>query len=258
MKPSKETTDAAWKRYATDRSIETRNELIGLYGHLIQIHAVKLSQRLSVQVSVDEVASAAFDGLLAAIETFVLERGVKFETYAAKRISGAVLDWLRATDPQSRAVRDFERRRASAVVTASSDAGCRASDEEVADRMGMSRVDYDRYLRRSRRGMCVSLGALTSRSGETRDPDVNDTDVHAPHEPEPSDKIQREMVKDFLCRGLQQTERGVMVLYYFEELTMVEVGAVLGLSESRVSQIHRAVLEKLRHRFPTAHSLVAV
>ncbi len=243
---AKLSTDALWSRYAAGREVVVRNELINRHSHLIRFHAKKLAPRLSLQVSLDEIVSAAFDGLLAAVETYNLERNVKFATYAAKRIAGAVLDWLRSIDLQPRNLREFERRRDRVAVEASSDVGHRASEREVARRMGLSTRRYERYVRQSRLGVCVSFTALFCENDRTHPGTVSVREIPCASCPEPSDALDRTMLYEHLCRGLCPRERDVLRLYYFNDMTMAQTGTSLGLSESRISQIHRHLIAKLR------------
>ena len=247
-----------WERFARSRDSATRNELVVRYSFLIKAHTRKLARRLSVQVSPDEIASAAFDGLWTAIDTFDPARGVKFETFASKRISGAVLDWLRATDPQPRAVREFERLRCQAAEIAGSETGRQVTDREVAARMGLKSREYERLLRRARAGVCIQFSALPSMNHDDYAHHTGVPEIASISEPAPWAKVAREMLRNYISRGLCAAERTVLILYYFDDLTMAETGAAMGLSESRVSQIHRQVIEKLRSRFGSPEARYAL
>ncbi len=257
MNMAQASTETLWDRFTRDREIAVRNELIVRHSHLIRFHSKKLAPRLSLQVSLDEIASAAFDGLLAAVETFNPERNIKFATYAAKRIVGSVLDWLRSIDTQPRNLREFERRRDRMTVTASSDAGHLASDREVARRMGLSARRFDRYLRQSRHGVSISLNTLPRDDDRMRTSQLSVREIPCASCPEPSDLLDRRMLFECLCRGLCDRERDVLRLYYFENMTMAQTGAALGLSESRISQIHRQLIAKLRAGSPRGAALKA-
>ena len=139
MKLQIETTEAVWRRYRKNRDISTRNELLTRYAPLVHRQAARSSRHLSAQVSVDEIASAAFDGLMDAVATFDPDRGFKFETYAAKRILGAIHDWLRSIDVQSRGVRDFQKRQNAAFTVVSSDAGERAPNRQFFELLACGR-----------------------------------------------------------------------------------------------------------------------
>ena len=256
MKLHDECTEALWQRYLKTRDVSTRNELVTRYVSLVNQQASRLSRRFSVQATTDEIASAGFDGLMGAVEMFDPNRHVKFETYATMRIVGAVHEWLRSVDPQRRGVRDFQKRREAALTVASSDAGARASAPQIAERMGMTPEQYEAYVRRVRSGVVTSLSAPDDdgdRNGRAKRDEIPDR-----RQTPPQEGVEREMVRDFITRGLRRQERCVLLLYYYGGLTMGEAGKVMGLSESRVSQIHKRVLAALRKRFGRRRQLCAV
>jgi len=244
-----EPVERLWKRYLKTRPIELRNELVVRYAPLVHTHAARLSRKLPAQVSYDEICSAAFDGLIEAVEAYDPKHKAKFETFCQQRISGAVMDWLRGLDPQSRTVRTFEKRRYSARESLDAEKGRPPTHEEIASRMGVSVERYDHLCRLSQLGKEVHFSAMEPEAdrngrGPSRVWDLGDTKG-----PEPSHSVSREMLTEYITRGLSREERLVLVLYYYEELTMSEIGQVLKLSESRVSQIHKDILQRLRQRF---------
>ncbi|MCP4591336.1 MAG: sigma-70 family RNA polymerase sigma factor [bacterium] len=248
-----------WKRYLKQRGVEDRNELVVHYSHLVHTHAARLSRKLPAQISYDEISSAAFDGLIEAVEAFDPDRKAKFETFCQQRISGAVMDWLRSLDPQSRTVRTFEKRRLYVKEMLDAENGQPPTHSEIAKRMEVGQNRYDALCRLSQLGKEVHFSAMeppTDRTGRTS---TRTWDIGDHHEGDPSTLVSREMLADHITRGLAREERLVLVLYYFEELTMAEIGSVLNLSESRVSQIHKDILGRLRHRFgkELAEELVA-
>ncbi len=251
-------TDELWSRYAADRSRENRNALVVAYMHLADQQATRLARKYGRRVSFEEIRSAAFDGLLQAVESFDATRNIDFEIYCQRRISGAVMDWLRSIDQQSRTVRDFERRRATIQEQVSSACERQPTTGEMASRMGLPIDRFQTLARQSHAGCQVHFSTIesqtTSRGGDTRRWDTQDRRA-----PDPSQSVGRALLTEYIARGLTRDERMVLVLYYFEELTMAEIGAVLQLSESRVSQIHKDVLQRLRQRFDESaeHELIA-
>lgn len=238
-----------WQRYLRNRDVKLRNELVVRYTHLVHTHAARLSRKLPAQVSYDEICSAAFDGLIEAVEAYDPKHKAKFETFCQQRIAGAVMDWLRGLDPQSRTVRTFEKRRLSMRERLDAETGRPPTHEEIANRMGVSLARYDHLCRLSQLGKEVHFSAMEPQNdlsgrGPSRSWDVGDKRTS-----DPSEGISREMLTEYITRGLSREERLVLVLYYYEELTMSEIGMVLKLSESRVSQIHKDILQRLRHRF---------
>lgn len=243
------TIDQLWKRYLKTKAIDLRNKIVIHYSHLVQTHAARLSRKLPAQISYDEICSAAFDGLIEAVEAYDPERKAKFETFCQQRISGAVMDWLRSLDPQSRTVRTFEKKRLMVKESLGADMECAPSQSEVAKRLDMSVDRYDHLSRLSQLGKEVHFSAMEP-AGESRDDGSSHPwDVRDDNGEDPAVKVSREILADHITRGLSREERLVLVLYYFEQMTMAEIGAVLSLSESRVSQIHKEILQRLRAKF---------
>ncbi len=238
-----------WKTYLKNRDLETRNLIIVHYSGLVHTHAARLSRKLPAQVSYDEICSAAFDGLIEAVEAYDPIHKAKFETFCQQRISGAVMDWLRSLDPQSRTVRTFEKRRVMAAESLGTDGDFTVSRTEVAKRLEMSLERYDHLARLSQLGKEVHFSAMEpppdGRSqGSTFVWDIRDTKSE-----DPGVQIARHLLSEHITKGLAREERLVLLLYYFEQMTMAEIGSVLDLSESRVSQIHKDILQRLRQRF---------
>lgn len=249
MKAKTKPIDAKWKKYLKERKVEQRNEIVVHYSQLVHTHAARLSRKLPAQISYDEICSAAFDGLIEAVEAYDPKHKAKFETFCQQRISGAVMDWLRSLDPQSRTVRTFEKKRMQAREMLDAQNGRPPTQDEVAKRMGVTNDRYDHLCRLSQLGKEVHFSAMepqndTNGKGPSRTWDVGDSTVD-----DPSACVSRELLTEYITRGLSREERLVLVLYYYEELTMSEIGSVLKLSESRVSQIHKDILQRLRQRF---------
>ncbi len=238
-----------WNKYLKKHDVETRNELVVHYSHLVHTQAARLSRKLPAQVSYDEICSAAFDGLIEAVEAYDPKHKAKFETFCQQRISGAVMDWLRGLDPQSRTVRTFEKKRLQAREMLDAEKGRPPDQKEIAERMGVTTARYDQLCRLSQLGKEVHFSAMEPQTdGNGRGP-ARSWDVGDKRGIDPSVPLSREMLTEYITRGLSREERLVLVLYYYEDLTMSEIGSVLKLSESRVSQIHKDILQRLRARF---------
>ncbi len=248
-----------WQGYLNSRKTDQRNELVVRYSHLVHTHAARLSRKLPAQISYDEICSAAFDGLIEAVEAYDPEKKAKFETFCQQRISGAVMDWLRSLDPQSRTVRTFEKKQFQAREILDAESGREPSHGEIAARMGMSVARYDQLCRLSQLGKEVHFSAMEPGGDRgTRGP-ARVWEISDDRRNDPALNVSRDMLTEHITRGLSREERLVLTLYYFEELTMAEIGLVLNLSESRVSQIHKDILQRLRQRFGStlAEELVA-
>ncbi|MBU0718122.1 MAG: sigma-70 family RNA polymerase sigma factor, partial [Planctomycetes bacterium] len=212
-------------------------------------HAARLSRKLPAQISYDEICSAAFDGLIEAVEAYDPERKAKFETFCQQRISGAVMDWLRSLDPQSRTVRTFEKRRTVMKEALSTDLEVTPTKEDLARYLDMSVDRFDYLSRLSQLGKEVHFSAMEPPDDHRHQGSSHSWDTRDARAEDPAVKVSREVLTNHLTKGLAREERLVLVLYYFEEMTMAEIGAVLSLSESRVSQIHKEILQRLRQRF---------
>jgi len=250
MNATKMPVEALWKKYLKSRDDRYRNALVEKYAALVHIQAARLSRKLPAQISYDEICSAGYDGLIEAVESYNPLRKAKFETFCQQRIIGAVMDWLRSLDPQSRTVRTFEKRRMNVRELLDAELGRPPMHDEVAMRMGISQDRYDQLARISQLGREVHFSAMDPRDNSSRGRSSERAwDVGDPDQSDPSARLTRTMLTEFVTRGLSREERLVLILYYYEDLTMAEIGLVLDLSESRVSQIHKDVVTRLRNRF---------
>ncbi|MBI3834959.1 MAG: sigma-70 family RNA polymerase sigma factor [Planctomycetes bacterium] len=241
--------DGLWKQYLKSRSITLRNKIVVHYAPLVQTHAARLSRKLPAQVSFDEICSAAFDGLIEAVEAYDPERKAKFETFCQQRVAGAVMDWLRSLDPQSRTVRTFEKKRMLVREALGSEADFSPSQIDVARRLDMSVERYDYLSRLSQLGKEVHFSAMEPAHERRTQGGSHPWDLRDSRTEDPAIHVSRQILTEYLTSGLAREERLVLMLYYFEEMTMAEIGSVLNLSESRVSQIHKEILQRLRGRY---------
>ncbi len=251
MKPGANDTATIWKEFLKSRSREHRNLLVERYASLVQMQAARLSRKLPAQVTYEELCSAGYDGLIEAVEAYDPEKKAKFETFCQQRIIGAIMDWLRTLDPQSRTVRTFEKRRYRVAETLENRLGRAPTQEEIAEAMHIAFDRYSELARISQRGREVHFSSLDPRAGldPNRRASERTWDVGDDRQRDPSDRLSRALITELITKGLTREERLVLILYYYENLTMAEIGVVLDLSESRVSQIHKDVLQRLRKRY---------
>jgi RNA polymerase sigma factor for flagellar operon FliA len=249
MKTSKREVDALWKKYLNGRPIKLRNKLIEHYRPLVHMQAARLSQKLPAQISYDEICSAGYDGLLEAVQAYDPIHKAKFETFCQQRIHGAVMDWLRSLDGQSRTVRSFEKQRMQSRDVLDAELGRPPTDVELAHQMDMTHERYSELSRLSRLGHEVHLSAVQGDDDGYHRGSPGGWDICDVRAADPSKRVSASMLTEHLTRGLNREERLVLILYYTEGLTMAEIGLVLDLSESRVSQIHKDVINRLRRRF---------
>ena len=234
-----------WKKHKNNPTNELRNILIERYLHIVRFNAERIHAKLPTEVELDDLTSAGMFGLIDAIEAFDLERGVKFETYCSPRVRGAILDELRSMDWVPRLVRNRSQKIQTATKELQSQLGRLPSEKEVAQRIGVSLTEFKRI---SRDGSAVSMTSLSRRafSGDSSR-EMSEIDVlRDNHVTNPVEELQKQDLKQLVQSGLTPTERLIVILYYYEEMTMKEIGVTLDLSESRVSQMHSAIVERLR------------
>lgn len=239
-----EVTRNLWNEYFTTRARHVRNQLVEHYLPLVESQAVRMMRRFNRSVRVEELCSAGCEGLIQAVENYRPDRETRFETFAQRRIAGAILDWLRSQDLQSRTVRQFERERQRATAVLSNRMSRPPTQDELAGALGIPAGRYAELNRASVVGQQVSLSTLGVGRGGFADERARD--IPDPGQVDPAASLSREMLLQFVTRQLTRTQRLVIIQLYYEDLTMREAGAVLGISESRVSQIHKEVLGELR------------
>jgi RNA polymerase sigma factor for flagellar operon FliA len=224
----------------------SREEIVHKYLHLVKYVAGRISINLPPNVEINDLINDGILGLIDATEKYDDARGVKFETYAITRINGAILDALRALDWVPRAVRQRARELERVYQELESEFGRAATEEEVAERMGITRKELDVLLQKIRGTSVLSLEEFLPNEKGYEIPllgtlkDV-DTDV--------TSAVEAREVKAALVQAvddLPPQERTVISLYYFEGLTLKEIKGVLNVSESRVSQIHAQAVIHLR------------
>ncbi|HEY8426527.1 MAG TPA: RNA polymerase sigma factor WhiG [Limnochordales bacterium] len=245
-----------WKRYKKSRDPELREQLILEYAPLVKYVAGRLAVMLPPHVEFDDLVSYGIFGLVEAVERYDFERGVKFETYAAARIRGAIIDGLRSADWVPRSVRQKARALEKELVRLESHLGRAASDDEVAQALGMTVQEYDRLLAELSGASLVSLDEVWVADPEEESQlrlleTVSDSAAPSPEESLEERELER-LVAEAIDH-LPERERLVLALYYHEGLTLKEIGRVLGVTESRVCQIHTKAILRVR-AYLAAHS----
>jgi RNA polymerase sigma factor for flagellar operon FliA len=234
-----------WVEYKKTGQAELRNCLMERYLPIVKYNAERIATKLPDEVENDDLISAGIFGLMDAIEAFDLARGVKFETYCAPRIRGAILDELRAMDWVPRLVRNRAHKLEQATRELEAELGRSPSEDELALRLHMPPAQFDKLLRDATAISLISLSRKYYESDSSRD--VCEIDIlEDKRGRDPVKEIQKRDLKDLITRGLSRAERLILILYYYEEMTMKEIGATLDLSESRVSQMHSAILNRLK------------
>ncbi len=232
----------------------TREEVIHRYIHLVKYVAGRISVNLPPNVELNDLINDGVLGLIDAIEKYDDDRGVKFETYAITRIHGAILDALRALDWVPRAVRQKARELERTQHDLEAELGRQPRHEEVADRMGVGLKELETLQQRVRG---TALLSLEERLPSDRGSDIPLMDTLAGDEGHLGADVEQHEVREALVKAvesLSKQERTVISLYYFEGQTLKDIKAVLGVSESRVSQIHAQAVIHLRQKLRVLRS----
>ena len=234
-----------WVAYKKEPSEADRNVLLEHYLALVKYNAERIHTKLPDEVDVEDLMSAGIFGLMDAIDGFDMERGVKFETFCAPRIRGAILDELRAMDWVPRLVRARSSIVDQARKSLEKQTGCKPTEDEIAKKLNVSKDEYSKIRKDAG---AVHVTSLSRKWFETdSNKDVREIDIlEDPRQINPLSKAQRRDLKDLITKGLSRAERLIVILYYYEEMTMKEIGVTLDLSESRVSQMHSSILARLK------------
>jgi RNA polymerase sigma factor FliA len=227
-----------------------REEFILEHAPLVKYIAERFAIRLPSNISVDELISAGTIGLFDAINNFDKSKGIKFKTYATYRIKGAILDELRRLDWVPRSVRRDIQKIEKAATEIWNKTGREPDDYEIAEEMGVDLEKYFKMLQSAQGHRLISVDETKGDGNHTFiDKLVNDN-------PSPFDEYRKKELKQIIAEALKKLskkEQLVMSLYYYEEMTLKEIAAVLNLSESRISQIHSKVIISLRSKLKSQY-----
>lgn len=231
-----------WEKFIKTKDPKIKEQLIIKYMPLVKLVASRMAIYFGGNVEYDDLVSYGSIGLLDAIEKFDSQKGVKFETYAYTRIKGAIIDCVRSQDFLPRSIRQKAKEIEKAYVEIERE-GKTPTDQEVAKRVGISVDELQKLQERISSGMIISLDSFLEQNYESKIGGLED------FVSQPEHFIENEELKEVLRQqidNLMENERMVIVLYYYEELSVKEIAKVLGVSESRVSQLHTRALLKLR------------
>lgn len=237
-----------WKAYKKSASTAVRNQLIENYLPLVRNHAERLKAKLPSVVQVEDLTTAGCLGLMDAIEQFDPDRKVKFETFSAIRIRGAMMDELRGLDWVPRLVRQRAKLLTEATGSLRAQLGRQPSEDEICAHLNVSPDEYERIAGDSQPANVFSIYGKRSNNGHNGDMDDPEdiSNLCDNKSANPISMAQHKTLKEVLTRGFTRSERLIVLLYYYEQLTMKEIGATLDLSESRVSQMHTSIVNRLK------------
>ncbi|HHV94630.1 MAG TPA: FliA/WhiG family RNA polymerase sigma factor [Firmicutes bacterium] len=238
-----------WNQFKKTGDPKARESLVTAYLHLVKYIAGRMAVGLPNTVEYEDLVSYGIFGLLDAIEKYDTSRGVRFESYASTRIRGAILDGLRSVDWVPRSVRLKARQLAQNMAELEDKLGRPPTDEELQNAMGITADEYAKLLQETAATTLLSLDEPWSEGGHDGEK-LRLTDMVADTGREdPAALVARESLLEMLTEAIEalpERERLVITLYYYEELTLKEIGKVLDVSESRVSQLHTKALSRLR------------
>jgi len=241
---------ALWQEYSKTNSNESRDRLIARYAYLVKHIVSRMPQAAIPGVDYDDLLGYGAVGLIDAIERFDVSRGVKFETYATTRIKGSIIDSLRRMDWVPRSVRQKARQIERAMTDCEGPSGRPATDEEIAESLGIDRDTLDRWTWEISMASYASLDELIAVDDEHDAATLLDF-VSDGDSPDPEMILETRELHDALADAidsLPERENLVIKLYYFEEMTIKEISRVLGVSESRVSQLHTRANMRMRSK----------
>ena len=226
-----------WLKYKETKSVELRNAIAENYLPLVKIVCGRLAVSLPPHLDKDDLLSSGFFGLLDAIDRFDPTRNVKFETYAALRIRGAMLDYLRSKDWIPVSMRQRIRKYEQTVSQLENELGRSATDKELAAAMGISVEELQTLINQCNAATIIPLEEYLK------------TDVNEAVDTNPANSTELFELKDTLAKAIErlpEKERTVVSLYYYEELTLKEISLVLHLTEARISQLHTKAIFRMR------------
>lgn len=249
-----------WERYTDSQDESAREQLILNYSPLVKFVAGRVAAKLPNTVESADLISYGIFGLIDAIKKYDPARGIKFETYAITRIRGAIIDELRALDWVPRSVRSRARDIENAIATLEGRLNRTPEDCEVAEEIGLSMKELqDAYTKISYTSV-VSFDEIWAPNSDRDDRSSLASVVKDESAPDPVASFESEEIKVILADAIEklsERERTVVALYYYEGLPLKEIGQVLGVTESRASQLHTKAVLRLRARLHAAHGFVA-
>lgn len=237
-----------WKKYRTTRDPKIRDAFIRQYAPLVKYVAGRVAVGMPNNVEFDDLVSCGTFGLLDAIEKFDPEKIVQFKTYAVTRIRGAIFDELRATDWVPRSVRQKTREVEDAVGTLEAQFGRAATDLEIREYLKLDENEYNKMMRQITATSILSLNDVWFSGDENDKVSIGET-IESPKSLEPEMMVERDEIRRMIMEIIQELpdkEKKIVILYHYEDLTLKEIGQVLDITESRVSQLHTKAMTRIR------------
>jgi RNA polymerase sigma factor for flagellar operon FliA len=237
-----------WQEYRKTKNPEIREYFVIKYSPLVKYVAGKVAIGMPQQVEFEDLVSYGAFGLLDAIEKYDPERDIKFKTYAMTRIRGSIFDELRNIDWVPRTLRQKAKQLEEAIITLENKLGHSVDDEEIAKEMGISNQELQELFSKISGASVISLNDVWYTGDDNDQVSFIDT-IESPESLNPENIIEKEEIRSVIVEAIKQLpdkEKKVIVLYYYEDLTLKEIGEVLEVTESRVSQLHTKAILRLR------------
>ncbi len=244
-----------WEDYSKKRTPELQEKIIIEYAGLVKLVAGRLSMYLGYNVEYDDLVGYGTFGLIDAVDKFDYSKGVKFETYASLRIRGAILDQIRKMDWIPRSIRQKQRKIDTAYQNLELRYGRMVSDEEVAAELDITVDELETWQNQTKVTSIISLDEFMEQGAETK----VEQSLTAEFD-QPDRIVEKQELKELLQKTLEtltEKEKKVVILYYYEELTLKEISRILEVSESRISQLHTKALQKMKIRLGSNIDLLA-
>jgi RNA polymerase sigma factor for flagellar operon FliA len=244
-----------WKKYSETRDPAIKEQLILEYADLVKYVAGRLSIYFGSNVEYDDLVGYGVFGLIDAIDKFDISKKVKFETYASLRIRGAIIDSIREQDWAPRSLRKKGKELERAYFEIENQLGHSATDQEVAERLGITPDELNKLLQEVNMSQMISLEDYLEQNHETGfDPLSLDRDTNQPEQ-----RMEVVELKETLAEAIEklpEKERTVVALYYYEELTLKEISVIMKVSESRISQLHTKAILRMRGKLERIKSAI--
>jgi RNA polymerase sigma factor for flagellar operon FliA len=248
--PEEKTEEELWQQYRKNRDPKIREAFIKQYAPLVKYVAGKVAMGMPHNVEFDDLVGFGVFGLIDAIDKFDPDKNVKFKTYAVTRIRGAIFDELRQIDWVPRSVRQKTREIESAISSLEAQLGRTASDKEIAGSMGMDETEYLKTIQKISGTSILSLNDVWFSGDENDKVSIGDS-IESPSSLNPDVVVEKDEIRRVIVEAINELpdkEKKILVLYYYEDLTLKDIGKVLEVTESRVSQLHTKAILRLRSK----------
>lgn len=251
---SEKSLEMLWEQYEATKDVSIKDQLIMEYAPLVKYVAGRLNIYLGQSVEYEDLVSYGVFGLIDAIEKFDFKKGVKFETYASLRIRGSIIDNIRKLDWVPRSLRQKNKEIEKIIMELETELGRTATDEELAQKMNISIEELHEIYKKTNLISLISLDEYIEQNN-----DYNISSEKSPATEQPESYIEKQELKRILKESIEklpEREQKILFLYYFEELTLKEISSIMGVSESRISQLHTKAITRLKTKLGKYKSIL--